>query len=113
MKSLLIKVSFAFLYNNFYYAYKLWQIITLLFCTAGKPGRRGRPPKKKKRDSDEDDDDDDDDDFFNRVETEDVLEDGVEWFEEDKCASGECKRPKGKRVAWVRSQASKFQCLVA
>lgn len=67
----------------------------------GKPGRRGRPPKKKKRDSDEDDDDDDDDDFFNRVETEDVLEDGVEWFEEDKCASGDCKRPKGKRVAWV------------
>lgn len=80
--------------------------MTLLFCTAGKPGRRGRPPKKKKRDSDEDDDDDDDDDFFNRVETEDVLEDGVEWFEEDKCASGDCKRPKGKRVAWVRSQAS-------
>ena len=33
---------------------------------------------------------------------EEELEDGVEWFEEDKCASAECKRPKGKRVAWVR-----------
>lgn len=40
-----------------------------------------------------------------------MLEDGVEWFEEDKCASGECKRPKGKRVAWVRSQASKASIL--
>ncbi|XP_048771722.1 uncharacterized protein C01G6.5-like isoform X2 [Ostrea edulis] len=69
----------------------------------GKPGRRGRPPKKKKRDSDDDDDDDfdDDDDDKKDVAIDEKLEEGVEWFEEDKCASDDCKRPKGKRVAWV------------
>ncbi|XP_061197198.1 uncharacterized protein C01G6.5-like isoform X1 [Saccostrea echinata] len=62
----------------------------------GKPGRRGRPPKKKKKDSD-----DEDDDFDDEFEIEESLEEGVEWFEEDKCASADCKRPKGKRVGWV------------
>lgn len=83
-----------------------------MFCIVGKSGRRGRFLKKKKRDFDEDDDDDDDDDFFNRVEIEDVLEDGVEWFEEDKCVFGECKRFKGKRVVWVRIRLVKLVYLI-
>ncbi|CAC5401232.1 unnamed protein product [Mytilus coruscus] len=30
------------------------------------------------------------------------LEDGVEWYEEEKCAAEKCKRPKNKRVKWVQ-----------
>ena len=29
------------------------------------------------------------------------LEDGVEWYEEEKCSAEKCKRPKNKRVKWV------------
>jgi hypothetical protein len=29
------------------------------------------------------------------------LEDGVEWYEEEKCSAEQCKRPKNKRVKWV------------
>lgn len=30
------------------------------------------------------------------------LEDGVEWYEEEKCSAEKCKRPKNKRVKWVQ-----------
>ena len=30
------------------------------------------------------------------------LEDGVEWYEEEKCSAEQCKRPKNKRVKWVQ-----------
>ena len=29
------------------------------------------------------------------------LSDGVEWYDEETCEAGTCKRPKGKRTAWV------------
>ena len=32
------------------------------------------------------------------------LEEGVEWYEEEKCAADKCKRPKNKRVKWVSSK---------
>lgn len=73
-----------------------------------------------------DDDDDDDDDILEKkkrkqpekppeqakkkrgrqpsstAESYSELEEGVEWYEEEKCAADKCKRPKNKRVKWVQ-----------
>ncbi|KAK3105049.1 hypothetical protein FSP39_016170 [Pinctada imbricata] len=58
----------------------------------GKGVKRGR---RKRSDSSNDDDSDEE------AEKYEDLEDGVEWYEEDKCSALDCKRPKHKRVAWV------------
>ena len=36
------------------------------------------------------------------------LSDGVEWYEEGSCEATTCKRPKGKRTAWVRREKTWF-----
>ena len=58
-----------------------------------KGGKRGR---RKRSDSSDDESEEE-----GAATQYDDLEEGVEWYEEEKCFAPDCKRPRHKRVAWV------------